>query len=64
MYTDILFGNLSDVQFETNLYLYCFFHVKNGELITRYRRNPNSEKMDIGMLLAEERNKIHFLQCV
>lgn len=41
-----------------------FFPVKNGELITRYRENPNSEKMYIGMLLAEERNKAHFLQCV
>lgn len=65
MYTDTMFEHLSDLQFETDLYLYwVLFSVKNGELITRYRRNPNSEKMGIGMLLAEERNKIRFLQCV
>jgi len=56
-----LFGYLGDLQFETDLCLYCFFPVKNGELITRYRRNPTSEKTDIGMLLAEERYKIHLL---
>lgn len=40
--------------------LFVCFSVKNGELIARHRRPPNSEKMNVGMLLTEEKVKICF----